>query len=356
MGEQLGLSGLTNLGNTCFLNSCMQVLSGTDELNIILDNIKAEEINSKTDIDGILLKEWAGKQVINRGKIINSHGLKNLLWSKPCTISPQRFVKIVQSVAAKKNREMFTGYAQNDLPEFLSFILECFHNSLQQKVEVEILGKRQNTTDDLAIKCYEMIKNIYEKEYSPLLDLFYGISVSNIRNNKGKILSSKPEIYMMLDIPLPNSDTNKNISLIDCFNLYCKEEVLDGDNMWLNEKTNEKEVVNKSMLFWSLPNILIVSLKRFSNNNRKRNDLVDIPLENLDLSNYVIGYKSKSYIYDLYGVCDHSGECMGGHYTASVLKSNGKWYRFNDTEVKQISNKKVISSKAYCLFFKKKSL
>ena len=135
---------------------------------------------------------------------------------------------------------MFTGYAQNDLPEFLSFILECFHNSLQQKVEVEILGKRQNTTDDLAIKCYEMIKNIYEKEYSPLLDLFYGISVSNIRNNEGKILSSKPEIYMMLDVPLPNSDNNKNISLTDCFNLYCKEEVLDGDNMWLNEKTNEK--------------------------------------------------------------------------------------------------------------------
>ena len=62
--------------------------------------------------------------------------------------------KIVQSVAAKKNREMFTGYAQNDLPEFLNFILECFHNSLQQKVEVEILGKTKNTTDDLAIKCW----------------------------------------------------------------------------------------------------------------------------------------------------------------------------------------------------------
>ena len=152
---------------------------------------------------------------------------------------------------------------------------------------------------------------------------------------KEKILSSKPEIYMMLDVPLPNSDNKKNISLIDCFNLYCKEEVLDGDNMWLNEKTTQKEVVNKSILFWSLPNILIVSLKRF-NNNRKRNDFVDIPLENLDLSNYVIGYKSKSYMYDLYGVCDHSGECMGGHYTSSVLKSNGKWYKFNDTEVKQI--------------------
>jgi ubiquitin C-terminal hydrolase len=68
-----------------------------------------------------------------------------------------------------------------------------------------------------------------------------------------------------------------------------------------------------------------------------------------------LGYKKEDYIYELYGVCNHSGGLLGGHYTAYVKNSNAKWYHFNDTIVNEIEETQIISPKAYCLFYRKKS-
>jgi ubiquitin C-terminal hydrolase len=147
---------------------------------------------------------------------------------------------------------------------------------------------------------------------------------------------------------------NKSPSLIDCLNNYVEGEILDGENAWYNEETKEKVNIRKKIQFWSFPNILVIDFKRFNNSFQKNQILINFPLENLDLSSYVIGYKSESYKYDLYGVCNHSGGVMGGHYTAYVKNANGKWYHFNDTSVSEVGNpESIISPKAYVLFYRK---
>ena len=330
-----GLTGLANLGNTCYLNSCIQILSHTYEFNDVLTNINFEtKLNSVSD--SIILLEW--------------HKLYKLMWSENCTIAPYGFLKSIQKIAQIKGMEIFSGYAQNDLPEFLIFLIDAFHMSLERKVDININGTPKNNTDKLATIAYKMIKDMYGKSYSEMLELFYGISVSQIVALNGEAMSMNAEPYCILNLPIPSI---RSPTIFDCFDLYCENELMEGDNAWFNEKTGLKEDINKNTIFWSLPKILIIDIKRFNNNNRKIHKIVSSPLNNVDFTKYVNGYNKSSYIYELFGVCNHSGGCHGGHYTAYVKNANNKWYEFNDSLVKEISEARVISEKSYCFFYRK---
>jgi ubiquitin C-terminal hydrolase len=201
------------------------------------------------------------------------------------------------------------------------------------------------------MKCFEMVKNTYSKDYSEIWNLFYAVNVSEItRVDNGKVLSMNPEPFFMVDLPIPPK--NKSPSLIDCFNHYVEGEIIQG---YTDEETKEKIDIRKKILFWSFPNVLAIDLKRFNNRFQKNQIYVTFPLDDLDLSDYVIGYKKQNFKYELYGVCNHSGGVMGGHYTSYVKNANEKWYHYNDTSVTEVGiNESIVSPKAYVLFYRKK--
>ena len=204
---------------------------------------------------------------------------------------------------------------------------------MRREVDMVIKGDVKSKKDEMAKQCYEMMKMMYSNEYSEILDIFYGIHVSKIEKN-GKVLSMKPEPYFIIDLPIPDL---KSSDVYTCFKYYCQGEQLEGENGWFNEKTNEKEDVDKKIVFWSLPKILVLDLKRFTPTGKKIQSPINIELDDLDLSNFVEGYDKNSYKYELYGICNHSGGTLGGHYTATVKNKNNEWYLFNDTNVTKIN-------------------
>ena len=247
------------------------------------------------------------------------------------------------------------GFMQNDIQEFLYFIIDSFHTALSREVEMNIQGNVENGTDKLAKSCYEMMKNMYKKEYSEILNIFYGISISQLTSveDESEILSLIPEPFSTLSLPIPTS--SEKVTIFDCLDEYCKKERMEGDCAWFNEKTGEKQSVNKNLVFWSLPKILMIDLKRFTNNLRKITKLIYTPLDDVNFSKYVKGYNGDSYVYDLYAICNHTGGIGGGHYFAHIKNANGKWYSFNDSNINELTNpNEIVTNKAYCLFYRKK--
>ena len=332
--ENKGLSGLANLGNTCYMNSCIHVLSHCYELDILLKDIDIKNrLNNK--IDSILLLEWKK--------------LRELIWSKNCTIAPYGFLKAVQKVSELKENTLFNKLDQNDLEEFLIFLIDSFHNSLKKTVNINILGIVVNDKDKLAKICYKMIKDNYSKDYSEILNIFNGISVTQIKNMDNELLSCVPEMFSVLNLPIVNKN---NVTIFDCLDMYCNNELLEGENAWYNEKTNEKESVNKSIIFWSLPEILIIDFKRYTYDEKKITTYIDTPIDNIDLSKYVYSY-DKENKYQLFAICNHIGNIYGGHYYAYIKNANNKWYEFNDTSVKEISENNIVTRNGYCFFYRK---
>lgn len=332
-----GVSGLQNLGNTCYINSVLQVLNYTYELHeIIEDKINKNNVN-KEKVEAIILKEW--------------WDLKTIMFNNNGIVSPNKFIHFLKDVANKKKIDTFSGHDQNDLTELFHFTINCFHSSISRPTQISLSGYPKTNKDKLAEACFKLLKELYKKEYSEIMTLFQGIYVSLLYSaDKKNIKSVKPEVFLSLDLSV--SDTTRN--LYDCLNGFIDPELMDGDNAWYNEETRKKENVYKNMSFWSFPDVLCVCLKRFNICGTKKNNIsIEYPVTGLDLSKYSIGYNSHKYVYDLYAVCNHVGGMSYGHYYVYVKNSENKWMLFNDDSVSVIDDlEKLFSPHAYCLFYR----
>jgi ubiquitin C-terminal hydrolase len=400
-----GLTGLGNVGNTCYLNACLQALSHTPELDQIINDISSVRYMAGNNLpDGSasplssVLCEW--------------RDLRALMWSRDCAIAPNRFVTALQRYALTERNTNFSGFAQNDVSEFLTFLVDIFDRAISRPVKMRINGTPSTETDITAVKCYEMMARMYESGYSNIIRLFNGIQVTQIvgidGGHRNRVLSASPEPFFVLSLALgrqppdtaalgrqpPDSPTasgiaptasgiaptgiaptasgiaptgiaaasgrpsrgggnNTSFTIYDCLDYYTAGERMDGENCWQNDTTNRREPVIRRTRFWSLPDIFVTSIVRTDVYGRKNRALVSCDPDDLDMTRYMCGY-DRSVRYELYAVCNHLGGARGGHYTANI-RVGGDWFNFNDTRITPVKGD-IVTEAAYMMFWRKKKI
>ncbi|XP_041434285.1 ubiquitin carboxyl-terminal hydrolase 43 isoform X2 [Xenopus laevis] len=174
----------------------------------------------------------------------------------------------------------------------------------------------------------------------------------------------------------------QSCTLDECFQLYTKEEQLAPDDAWRCPYCKVLQQGTVKLSLWTLPDILIIHLKRFRQVGGRRNKLstlIRFPLTGLDMTPHVVmrSQGSKGMLgqwtswkqthafmengqldvhYDLYAVCNHHGSLQGGHYTAYCRNSlDARWYSYDDSNVEHVQENDVCTRGAYLLFYQKRT-
>ena len=334
--------GLKNLGCTCYMNSLIQQFFMTIPFRKALLN---SEIlvrlpgPTETEEEQVFMSQ-VSKEVYDANEgYLETQLIDNVLYQLQLLLGrleesvgeyvvPQKFFDSIKSI----NGEKIVVNVQQDVNEFFNTLCDKLEHFMKNTPQKTVLNDLIGGT-----LSHEIIS--LETDYP-----YYG---------------EREEAYLTIPLDIKNKRT-----IHDALDFYVKEDVLEGDNKYLCEQYDRKIKVMKRCCIKTLPNTLIITLKRFdfdfaSMQKVKINDYFEFPTT-LNVKPWTkVGLKDQIpaeanyeppnhednyYDYELVGVLVHSGTADAGHYYSFIKDRSGTkkgWFEFNDNRVKPFDVKNL---------------
>lgn len=339
-----GVVGIANIGNTCYMNATLQAMRGSLELSAFFLENKHDEYMREKDASN------------NNVQLTKSFiELLRLLWSgrSPQFVRPDGFFQSMCSAVKNTVFDQFKRRIAHDSHEFLVFMMDTLHSSLSEEVSISITRPPPVTEADKMIQlALQFWKQSFEKTYSPLVDVLYGLYQREMHCQACHHKSYSWEVFNCLKIGIPETANPTQLAnLQECIKEELKDETIEGYACDKCSPTRTTAVRHTKI--WKLPRTLFVVLKRFTPFGQKIQTPFSMnheePVSFTEHFNPYSPEPSRSKQYSLFATIDHHGVLGGGHYTSQVLNLlDQKWYGYDDDSVYALE-KPVMGRSTYIL-------
>ncbi|KAJ7976553.1 Ubiquitin carboxyl-terminal hydrolase [Quillaja saponaria] len=200
-GSTGGLTGLLNLGNTCFMNSAIQCLVHTPEFARYFREDYHQEINWQNPLGMV------GELALAFGELLRK------LWAPGRTpIAPRPFKAKLARFAPQ-----FSGHNQHDSQELLAFLLDGLHEDLNRVKHKPYIKSRDADGRPDEEVADEYWANHIARNDSIIVDVCQGQYKSTLVCPMCNKVSVTFDPFMYLSLPLQSSTTrNMTIMVFTC--------------------------------------------------------------------------------------------------------------------------------------------